>query len=354
MAEKRILVLCVDRDADFARKAGIKGPVYGRETALDAATRLALADPRETDANTLFEAIRIHDDFRKSGKEVEVALIQGDPKVGVVSDMELSRQLEEVAFRIGPEEVVVVTDGAEDEYILPLIQSRFRILTLRRVVVKQSEHLESTYYIIQGFLKEIIEDPKLSRLVLGLPAITLVLIGLFGERGWRLIVGTIGVFLFIKGFNLEDRIQKAYEDFRSSFISGRMTSFAYAVAVVIGILALSMGYTEATKTPLEEIGLMTVFLTFVTRSIGLMTFAAVIALLGKCIDAIVERRSIRKYLTLMVFAVALKMIIDSVGMFLLGEIDNLGLGLSIAVGFTLSFLAFLSLRSSERTVQAAA
>jgi len=353
MAEKKILILCVDRDADFARKAGVKGPVYGRETSLDSATRLALADPRETDANTLFEAIRIHDDFQKSGKETEIALIQGDVKVGVVSDMELSRQLDEVAFRVDPEEVVVVTDGAEDEYVLPLIQSRFRIITLRRVVVKQSEHLESTYYIIREFLKEIIEDPKLSRLVLGLPAITLILIGVFGERGWRLIVGTIGVFLFIKGFNLEDRIQATYEDFRSSLVSGRMTSFAYAVATVIGILALSLGYTEATKTSLEEIGLMTVFLTFITRSIGLLAFAAVIALLGKCIDAVVERRSIRKYMTLMVFVVALKMIIDSVGMFLLGEIDSLGLGLSIAVGFALSFLAFLSLRSVGRTAQTA-
>ncbi len=49
-----------------------------------------------------------------------------------------------------------MSDGAEDESIVPIIQSRVKIDSVRRVVVKQSEHLESTFYVI----KRLFEDPK--------------------------------------------------------------------------------------------------------------------------------------------------------------------------------------------------
>ena len=45
MAEKTIAVICVDRDNDFGRKAGIDGPIIGRKDNLRAAVKLALADP---------------------------------------------------------------------------------------------------------------------------------------------------------------------------------------------------------------------------------------------------------------------------------------------------------------------
>ena len=57
----RILVLCVDRDNDIGVKTGITTPVIGREENLSAASRLALEDPEESDANAIFGAVRILD-----------------------------------------------------------------------------------------------------------------------------------------------------------------------------------------------------------------------------------------------------------------------------------------------------
>jgi putative membrane protein len=54
---KRTLVLCVDRDDDLGRKVGIDGPVVGRDAVEEAARRLALADPEDSDANGLFAAV---------------------------------------------------------------------------------------------------------------------------------------------------------------------------------------------------------------------------------------------------------------------------------------------------------
>jgi putative membrane protein len=56
--EKRILILCVDRDGDLETKAGIKTPLMGRTSNIDAAVALALRDPEEPDANAMFEAVR--------------------------------------------------------------------------------------------------------------------------------------------------------------------------------------------------------------------------------------------------------------------------------------------------------
>lgn len=352
MDYKKVLVICIDRDADIAMKIGEKGPIYGRERCLDVATRLALADPTETDANTIFEAVRLYDAFKMEGKEVEVVTLQGDQDVGIVSDTELSKQLEETAARAKVDGAVIVTDGAEDEYIMPIIQSKFNVIALRRVVVKQSEKLESTYYVIQDFLKDVMEDPKLTRLVLGLPAITLILVGLLGEKGWRLIVGSVGVFLFIKGFNLEGPIQRVYDDFKNSLISGKLSFFTYALAAVLGVVAVAMGYTEVAKAE-GEAGSLNLALIFISRSIGLFSFAAIVALIGKSIDALVEHRSVRKYVTLAVFVIAMKLILDSVSMFLLGEMDNLSLAISIGLGMALAIFSFLSFRSVRASTKAA-
>ena len=59
--QKRILILCVDRDGDLEAKAGVKTPLLGRTANLDGAVSLALKDPEEPDANAMFEAVRLHD-----------------------------------------------------------------------------------------------------------------------------------------------------------------------------------------------------------------------------------------------------------------------------------------------------
>ena len=57
-----LLVICVDRDNDLGKKAGVKGPVIGREKNLEAASKLALADPTESDANSIFAAVKKYDE----------------------------------------------------------------------------------------------------------------------------------------------------------------------------------------------------------------------------------------------------------------------------------------------------
>ncbi|MFQ5887487.1 MAG: DUF373 family protein [Candidatus Hydrothermarchaeales archaeon] len=351
MEYNKILVLCIDRDADIHRKLGEKGPIYGINNLLDVATRLGLEDPTESDTNALFETVKLGKKFEKEGRLAMVAVLTGSEYIGIESDLELSKQLDDVLNKYEVDGTVIVTDGAEDEYILPIIESKTNVIALKRVVVKQAARLESTYYILLDFLKDIANDPKLSRLLLGLPGIAFVLYMLLGMHGWRLIVGVMGVFLLIKGFNLEGQVEKLYDDLKSSFITGKISFFTYVVAVLIGVVGIINGYdklrTQAYSTTLSGVPL------FISGSINLLTFAAIVALIGKSIDALMEGRKIGKYLVTGVFVAAIYLIVDAISGLILGFMDLATFAIWIIVGLALSLFAILARRETKKRSKAA-
>ena len=51
------LVLNIDRDNDFGRKANVKSPIIGLDNNLEAANKLAQVDPEDSDVNAIFLAI---------------------------------------------------------------------------------------------------------------------------------------------------------------------------------------------------------------------------------------------------------------------------------------------------------
>ncbi len=68
MVDIRVLILAIDRDDDFGKKAGVKGPVIGRDACLDAAVKLSLADPEDSDANVLYAAVKLYDELKEKGE----------------------------------------------------------------------------------------------------------------------------------------------------------------------------------------------------------------------------------------------------------------------------------------------
>jgi putative membrane protein len=151
----KTMVLCVDRDDDLGAKAGIAGPVIGRQENLIAAQKLGLADPEDVDTNSIMSAISLYDDLVKKGIEAEIVTITGDIHVGFQSDLVLTRQLENLLELVKPDRAILVSDGAEDEYIYPMVSSRVKIDSVKRVYVKQSESLEGFYYLLIRSLKDV-------------------------------------------------------------------------------------------------------------------------------------------------------------------------------------------------------
>src|SRR5512136_1785883 len=218
-----VLVLCIDRDNDLGRKAGIEGTVIGREANVQAALKLGMVDPEDSDINTIFGGIKIFDELLSKGTNAEIASIAGDVKVGLTSDNRLADQLENLLQRLQPLSVVVVSDGAEDEAILPIIQSRVKVNGVKRIVVKQSPNLESTYYL----LKQIFTDPKISHTVFIVPALALLMFAIFSLLGYPngavvAITGAVWLYLLFRGLGLDDSMEEAKQTLKSSLYGGKI------------------------------------------------------------------------------------------------------------------------------------
>ncbi|EQD40630.1 protein containing DUF373, partial [mine drainage metagenome] len=173
------LVVCVDRDDDLGRKAGVTGPVVGRSEAVEAANRLAIADPEDSDTNAIFAAVSLLDELRGAGEDCEVCVLTGSPKVGVLSDRRVADQFDRVLERVRATSAYLVSDGAEDEYLFPILSSRVRIDGVRRVYVRQNASLESTYYTLVRALK----DPKLRAKTVLPFALVLLTLGIAAAGG---------------------------------------------------------------------------------------------------------------------------------------------------------------------------
>ncbi len=253
----KTLVLCVDRDDDLGVKAGIKGPVIGREKNLKAAVSLGIKDPEDSDVNAIFAAINTYDNLKNKGEDVEIATICGDVSVGVKSDEILAKQLSEVIEKVKPEEVILVSDGAEDEYIMPIITSRVKVKTLRRVIVKQSKNIESTYYILikmlseQKILRKILIPVSLILLAYAFATLIVLAISISlrgaqaldpGSFGASMITLTLGMYFLEKTLNLGKRIINSYNKLKRAFAETKITLISDLIAITLIIYGFSIGY----------------------------------------------------------------------------------------------------------------
>ncbi len=333
-----ILVLCIDRDDDIGQKAGVKGPIIGREAVLNAANKLGLADPEDTDFNALFDSVRVYEELKTSQK-TEVAAITGHKDRAIKSDTEIARQLDIVLKKTNAKGVILVTDGADDEHVLPVIQSRIPIVSIRRVVVRQAEQLESSYFKIKDFIDETLDNPKYSSLIFGLPAILLILLGFFGWQGIRIVLFVLGAYLVIKWFKLEKFIGKGYDELTTSFSKRRFAAFfIYIIGVVLAALAVFRGYTFSLEW--IKFGYFEIAASFVSATVYYIWLAFLVIWAGKAISA--RKIVLGRVISIPVFVFAISIVIYNAGEFALkAENGMFNFILSIAIGFVLIIAAIL-------------
>jgi putative membrane protein len=209
----KILILCVDRDNDIGLKAKIKTPIIGRDINFEAASKLVLHDPEESDANAMFAAVKVYDELSKENLDdaYEVATIAGFELGGIKADRLIRDQLTDVLEKFHANNVILVTDGFGDAELIPIIQSRIPILSIKRVVVKHSEAIEENWALFSRYLRKLIEDPYYSRWFLGVPGVLLIALAVL----WFLNTEYMNIFLFvffgslfiIRGFRIDQKIQ---------------------------------------------------------------------------------------------------------------------------------------------------
>ncbi len=251
------LVVCIDRDDDLGRKASVAGPVVGRAQVLDAAVRLGSVDPEDSDTNALFAAVNLLDELRGAGEECEVCALTGSGKVGIHSDRRVADQFDEVLRRVGAHSAYLVSDGAEDEFLFPILASRVKVDGVRRVYVRQSASIESTYYTVVRALK----DPKLRAKTILPVALVLLILGIAAAGGvitWGIIGLSVvlGVYLIFWTFDADEAIiesvRSASTDIRQGSVAFGFGLFSIAL-VGVGFLSGYNSYVTSPAGPLDRV-----------------------------------------------------------------------------------------------------
>jgi putative membrane protein len=308
--DKRILILCVDRDGDLQAKAEILTPLLGRESNLNSAVSLALHDPEEPDANAMFEAVRLYDRLQneKQPDEIfEVATISGLQRGGVAADRKLVTELNSLLKTFNANEVILVSDGYSDEAILPLVESRVPVSSVRRIVIKHSESIEETAALFSRYIKLIWETPRYARLALGIPGLLLFLFGIFYiipealNYYYIAIIFILGGVLLIKGFGVDTGVKnfsKWIREYSPPPLPVQISNYAIIAGILCVAVSVYLGISNASinaNQPLpiditgwiSELPRLTGF--FIKGLMDLMVVGISIILFGRSIRLYFER-----------------------------------------------------------------
>jgi len=319
MAKKRTLIICIDRDNDLGRKANVKGPIIGEEANIRAAEALAVADPEDTDVNSIFSAISAYNEIKKSRADAEIATLTGDIKVGMQSDSIIAKQLEEVIQKIRPDDAVLVSDGAEDEFILPLIQSRVKISSVRRVIIKQSTNIQSMYYLFLRFL----EDEKVLKTFVVPVSIALLIWAVAGLANISqiayLIPLVIALYFLIRAYKLEDVVRRSTKLVWSEIITGKLSFFTFLIALII-VLAGGMSAFSDPENPIPpETPLPEYVLEFIHSMLMWVILAVLVWVGGKIFDTYVHEKKIYwNYIIISLWTLSVGLIISATLILVLG------------------------------------
>jgi len=312
----KVLILSVDRDDDFGKKAGLNSPFIGREENLNAVMALGLKDPEDSDVNTVMAALSMYDEMLRKGEDVEIATICGDVKVGYESDLVLTTQLENVLELVKPDRVILVSDGAEDEFIYPMVFSRVKVDSVRRVWVKQAPTVEGTYYIITKMLA----DDKMRKRIFTPLGLVLTVLGLFNvipqlfelltkeanielvaSMGWGMIALVLGLYLIFYAYRVAERVSGAMRNAATAIRNGSQMIPFVIVAVLLFVAGIIFAMDAVASQ--SEAGLAVQAFTALSIVLWMWTFGLLSYQMGKLVNHYIT--SGRLYVTSLVVSISM-------------------------------------------------
>jgi len=237
----KILVLCIDRDDDIGSKGGIETPIVGRDACINAGTRLALEDPEDADSNAIFAAVKTYEELVSKGYAAEVAVVAGKFNRGVEADEKISLEVKSILEKYRADGAVIVSDGEDDETILPVIQSRIPVISVQRVIIRHSRSVEYSYAVLGRYLRMLVYDSQYSKFFLGVPGILLAtgaLAVIFDAAKWitAIVLAILGGAFIVRAFDIDKAL--------SSFGRLTPTSFIKIFSIIGGVLIILAAITN--------------------------------------------------------------------------------------------------------------
>jgi putative membrane protein len=202
----------------------------------------------------------------------------------------------------------LVSDGYSDEAVLPLVESRVPVSSVRRIVIKHSESIEETAALFTKYIRLLVDNPRYARLALGLPGLLVLIFGIL----WAInnfvypgaiyyygitIVIVLGGYLLIKGFGV-DRSAKDFYKWIKEYSPPPLPMQISNYTVVAGILCIAISvYLGIANVTVNVAPFPTAFAGWLDITPKIITFfiKGVMDLLVAGIIIVLFGRSVRLY-----------------------------------------------------------
>ncbi len=252
-SSNKLLVICIDRDNDVGEKAGIITPVIGRDACIEAAQRLALEDPEDADSNSIFAAIKTYEDLISKGYQAEVITVAGVKSRGVHADEKILQETKKVLEKFAANGAVIVSDGEDDESVVPVIQNILPVISVQRVVMKVSRSVEYSYAVFGKYLKMLAYDSKYSKFFLGVPGILLLIGGIATVVGYTteitaVLISILGGSFLIRAFDID----RAWSNWAKPTPMGFIRIFTMVAGVLLILSSVPAGINAIDVNLLES------------------------------------------------------------------------------------------------------
>lgn len=335
------LVVSIDRGSEPRRQVAVDYPVVGWDSVEALALEAGITDPEDSTVNRHLEALRVTRELEEDSEGVIVAAVSGKDDSMIGADRTIAQQIDELVSAYEPTGVIIVVDSAEDERLVPIVESRVRVDSVDRVVVRQIHDLESTYYLLKQFLAD--EELRTTLLVpIGVALVAFPVISMLAGTAIAVaaITAVIGGFLLYKGLGIDYYLEDLPAQARDAFYSGRVSIVTYVVAGGLALVGLFAGALGLSGAGSDSIIVFT--MSFVFHSVPWLALAAMTASTGRLFDEVIRAEKLSSaYLNLPFGVIAVGLVIRGFAAYFLQRsmvIDPLTIP-NIQVG-TISIQAF--------------
>lgn len=247
-------------------------------------------DNLSNNAQKVYEAMKklgaISDNKLKTSDDIMKAAGLGKSmiNVGEKSDEKLSLQLDEILSMDHYDNLILISDGAEDDYITPIIASRIKIRYIKHILVRHNENIESMYYyIVKAF-----QDKKIARkftipvglllLSYGMSLLIFTVYSIVISRSYAIIPSSgaimlvtivIGTYFIGKGSDIKNKTVTLLVGLKEYSQETKISLLSYVVSFFIIVIGITYTYEITIKTsPIlnKILVFLTIFVWFVYAS----------------------------------------------------------------------------------------
>jgi putative membrane protein len=199
------------------------------------------------------------------GYQVEVVTIAGVKNRGVQADEKILDETKKVLEKFSANGAVIVSDGEDDESVIPVIQNVLPVVSVQRVVMKVSRSVEYSYAVFGKYLKMLAYDAKYSKFFLGVPGILLLIGGVATVFGYTaeifaVLVSILGGAFLIRAFDID----RVWSSWSKPTPMGFIRMFTMVAGVLLILSSIPAG-VSAIDTELVEAD--TQFITKITNKV---------------------------------------------------------------------------------------